>query len=30
VVRVVVSLDSDPADKILPILDRWAAIIRSL
>jgi len=28
--RVVVSLDSEPADKILPILDRWAALIRAV
>jgi len=28
--RVVVSLESDKADVILPILDRWAAIIRGL
>lgn len=28
--RVVVSLDSEPADKILPVLDRWAALIRAL
>ena len=27
VVRVVVSLESDKADKILPELDRWAKII---
>jgi len=30
VVRVVVSLDSEPTDKILPILDRWAALIRGV
>jgi len=28
VARVVVMLMSEPADKILPILDRWAALIR--
>ena len=28
--RVVVSLDSEPAATILPILDRWAAIIRAV
>ena len=26
VVRVIVSLESDKADKILPILDRWAKL----
>ncbi|MCX7384608.1 MAG: LLM class F420-dependent oxidoreductase [Alphaproteobacteria bacterium] len=30
VVRTTVSLDSEGPDKILPILDRWAAIIRQL
>ena len=30
VVRVIVSLDSEKADKILPILDRWAGHIRLL
>jgi probable F420-dependent oxidoreductase len=30
VVRVVVALDSEKEDKILPILDRWAALIRQL
>ena len=28
--RVVVSLESEQADKILPVLDRWAALIRSV
>jgi hypothetical protein len=28
--RVVVALDSVQADTILPVLDRWAAIIRGL
>jgi MoaA/NifB/PqqE/SkfB family radical SAM enzyme len=28
VVRVVVSLDSEKDDKILPILDRWADLVR--
>ena len=28
--RVVVSLDSAKADKILPQFDRWAALIRQL
>jgi hypothetical protein len=28
VARVVVMLLSEPGDKILPILDRWAALIR--
>ena len=28
--RVVISLDSVAADAILPILDRWAAIIRAV
>ncbi len=28
--RVVVSLESEPAEKILPILDRWAALIRAV
>jgi hypothetical protein len=28
VARVVVMLMSDPADKILPVLDRWAELIR--
>ncbi len=30
VTRVVVSLDSEKADTILPILDRWAALIRQV
>jgi probable F420-dependent oxidoreductase len=30
VTRVVVSLDSENADTILPILDRWAALIRQV
>jgi probable F420-dependent oxidoreductase len=30
VARVVVSLESEPAEKILPILDRWAALIRAV
>ena len=28
--RVVVSLDSEPTEKILPMLDRWAALIRAV
>jgi len=28
--RVVVSLDSEPAETILPVLDRWAALIRQV
>jgi hypothetical protein len=28
--RAVVSLDSAKADKILPVLDRWANLIRQL
>jgi len=28
--RVVVSLESEPAEKILPTLDRWAALIRAV
>ena len=28
VARTVVSLESDKDDKILPVLDRWAALIR--
>jgi probable F420-dependent oxidoreductase len=28
--RVVVSLDSEGADKILPVLDRWAALMRQV
>ncbi len=30
IARTVISLDSDPADKILPVLDRWAEIIRQV
>jgi alkanesulfonate monooxygenase SsuD/methylene tetrahydromethanopterin reductase-like flavin-dependent oxidoreductase (luciferase family) len=29
VIRVVVSLPSDKADKILPILDRWVPLMRA-
>ena len=28
VARVIVSLPPEPADKTLPVLDRWAALIR--
>jgi probable F420-dependent oxidoreductase len=28
IVRTVVSLESDPAEKILPVLDRWAEVMR--
>ena len=28
--RVNVSLPAEPADKILPVLDRWAGLIRQL
>jgi hypothetical protein len=30
VARIVVMLMSEPADKILPILDRWAQLIRQV
>jgi len=30
IVRVVVPLDSDKADKVLPVLDQWAELIRKL
>ena len=30
VVRVVVSLESEKADTVLPVLDRWAALIRAM
>jgi hypothetical protein len=29
-VRTVVSLPADSADKILPVLDRWAGLIKQL
>jgi MoaA/NifB/PqqE/SkfB family radical SAM enzyme len=28
--RVIVTLDSEKSEKILPILDRWAGVIRQL